>query len=151
MPGGSPQDQVSEGGGIEPLLADHDQTAAALLILLPGAIKTVLDAGSDTLDQKPHRLIQNLGESLDAKDVVLRRRLGNFLNQDLRGLETLEIDDKGLKIVGVVLGLIVVTGDAVADVLFGSQPEPQQDGGRYAAVLRFDALDRAGNPPSGLP
>jgi hypothetical protein len=104
----SAQDQVSNGNSIEPLLADHDQTAATLFILVPCTIKPVLDTGSDTLDQKTHRLVGNLSKSLDAKDVVLRRRLGYFLDQDLRRLETPEIDDKGHKIVVVVFGLIVV-------------------------------------------
>ena len=82
----------------------------------------MLDAGPYTLNQQPHRLAGNLDETLDAKDVMLRRRLGNSLNQGLRRFETPEIDDKGLEIVVIVLGLSVVMGEPICNVIFGCDP-----------------------------
>ena len=79
----------------------------------------MLDAGSDALNQKSHRLVRNLDETLDAKDVVRRGGFGDFLNQNFRRLDTPEIDDERFEIVVVVLFFGVVMGGSVSKIAFG--------------------------------
>ena len=68
---------------------------------------------------------------------MLRRRLGNFLNQGLRRFEAPEIDDKGLEIVVIVLGLSVVMGEPICNVIFGCDSVRWAGGQAARGMLRL--------------
>ncbi len=90
----------------------------------PGAIELVLEARAHALNQKAHRLALDLGEALDAQDVVGIRGAADALDQPFGGVEGRDVDNEGVEVVVIVLALGIVMGGTGREVRLGCRAEP---------------------------
>nr|GFB25765.1 hypothetical protein [Tanacetum cinerariifolium] len=131
--------------GVE-FLADQHQPGFADFVGLPGAIKVLVEACADALNQQAHRLARDGGKALDAQDAVLHNRLSQRVEQQ-RFIRLGQVDRDRVKrimvvIVSVIAFMVIVMGLAAINVQLGLGTQAQQHADRQLALAGLDDFHR---------
>ena len=141
----APRKSLRDRVAIEPLAADHDETAGARFIRLPGAVVMMLEAGADALNEQAHGLARDLHEAFHAQHLMRRRDLRQMRDQTFRIDGRREIDDEALEVVVIVIVLGVVTRGAIDEIGLDRRADAERD------ARIDDALTRAKNAGAPAP